>query len=64
MTSLAMILPLLPGKTEGWKRWSQEMAGARFREFQASRNRLGITKEVSFLQRTPQGDMGVFYLEA
>ena len=64
MVSLAMTLPLLPGKTEAWKQWNQEMAGTRLSEFRASRNRLGITREVSSLQRTPQGDMGVFYLEA
>ena len=43
MAPLAMTLPLLPGKTEDWKRWVQEMAGARLSEFQASRKRLGIT---------------------
>jgi hypothetical protein len=64
MASLAMTLPLLPGKTEDWKRWVQEMAGARLSEFQASRKRLGITREESFLQQTPQGDMAVLYIEA
>jgi len=64
MASLAMILPLLPGKTEAWKHWVQEMAGARLSEFQASRKRLGITREESFLQQTPQGDMAILYIEA
>jgi hypothetical protein len=64
MASLGMTLPLLPGKTEEWKRWIQEMAGTRLREYQTSRQRLGITREVSFLQQTPQGDLGVFYIEA
>src|SRR5438034_4489663 len=64
MASLAMTLPLLPGKTEDWKRWVQEMAGARLSEFQASRKRLGITREESFLQQTPQGDMAILYIDA
>ena len=64
MASLAMALPLLPGKTENWKRWVQEMAGSRLREFQASRKRLGISREASFLQQTPMGDMAVLYIEA
>lgn len=64
MASLAMTLPLLLGKTESWKRWVQEMAGTRLSEFQASRKRLGITKEVSFLQQTPQGDLAILYIEA
>ena len=64
MVSLGMALPLLPGKTESWKRWTQEMAGPRLSEYQASRQRLGITREASFLQQTPQGDMAVLYIEA
>ena len=64
MATLAMTLPLLPGKTESWKRWVQEMAGTRLSEFQASRKRLGITREASFLQQTPQGDMAILYIEA
>jgi len=64
MASLAMALPLLPGRTEAWKHWVQEMGGARLSEFQASRKRLGITGEASFLQQTPQGDMAILYIEA
>jgi hypothetical protein len=64
MASLAMTLPLLPGKTEDWKRWVQEMAGTRLSAFQASRMRLGITREASFLQQTPAGDMAILYIEA
>ena len=64
MASLGMALPLLPGKTESWKRWTQEMAGPRLSEYQASRQHLGITREASFLQQTPQGDMAVLYIEA
>jgi len=63
MAALAMILPLLPGKTEAWKHWTQEMAGTHLNEFRASRKRLGITREESFLQQTPQGDMAILYIE-
>jgi hypothetical protein len=44
MASLGMALPLLPDKTERWKRWVQEMAGPRLSEYQASRKR----KDVSY----------------
>jgi hypothetical protein len=64
MTPFAMALPLLPGKTEDWRRWTQEIAGTRLSELQASRKRLGITREASFLQQTSVGDMGVLYIEA
>jgi hypothetical protein len=64
MAALAMTLPLLPGKTEAWKHWTQEMAGTHLREFRASRKRLGITREESFLQQTPQGNVAILYIEA
>lgn len=64
MASLGMTLPLLSGKTEAWKHWVQEMGGARLDEYQASRRKLGITREAAFLQQTPQGDMAVLYIEA
>ncbi len=53
MASLASVFPILPGKTEQWKHFSQ-----------TSRKRLGVTREVAYLQQTPQGDMAVVYMEA
>ena len=64
MASIAFALPLTPGKTQEWRQWSQEMVGPRQSEYKASRQRLGITTEQSFLQQTPQGDMAVIYIEA
>ncbi len=63
MASLASAFPILPSKTEQWKHFSQEMAGPRHREYEASRKRLGISREVAYLQQTPQGDMAVVYFE-
>ena len=64
MASLAMAFPILPGKTEQWKHFTQEMAGPRHSEYEASRKRLGETREAAYLQHTPQGDMAVIYAEA
>ena len=64
MASLAMAFPILPGKTEQWKHFNQEMAGPRHSEYEASRKRLGETREAAYLQHTPQGDMAVIYAEA
>lgn len=64
MASLALTLPLLPGKTMDWMQWVQEMAGTYREEFQQSRKRLGIARESSFLQQTPQGDLAILYIEA
>src|SRR4051794_40242758 len=64
MASLASAFPILPGKLEQWKHFSQEMAGPRHNAYEASRKRLGITREVAYLQQTPQGDLAVVYMEA
>lgn len=64
MASLASTFPILPGKTEQWRHFSREMAGSRHSEYEASRKRLGITREVAYLQQTPQGDLAVVYTEA
>lgn len=64
MASLAMAFPILPGKTEQWKHFVQEMAGPRRSEYEASRKRVGLTREVTSLQHTPQGDMLILYNEA
>lgn len=64
MASIAIALPILPGKTEQWKHYCQEMTGPRRSEYEASRKRAGITREAAFLQQTPQGDMVVVYIEA
>ncbi len=64
MASLASAFPILPGKTEQWKHFSQEMVGPRHSAYETSRKRLGITREVAYLQQTPQGDLAVVYIEA
>jgi len=64
MASLASAFPILPGKEEQWQHFSQEMAGPRRSEYEASRKRLGITREVAYRQHTPQGDLSVVYFEA
>lgn len=64
MASLASAFPILPGKREQWKHFSQEMVGPRHSEYKASRSRLGVTREVAYLQRTPQGDLAIVYIEA
>ncbi len=55
--------PLLPGTTEAWKQAAAEMTGPRRVEFEESRKRMGLTREVVSLQQTPEGDYVVVYLE-
>ncbi len=37
MASLGSVFPILPGKTEQWKHFCQEMVGPRRSEYEASR---------------------------
>ena len=56
--------PILAGKTDAWKKAVEEMRGARKGDYEESRRRLGVTREVVSLQSTPQGDFVVVFLEA
>ncbi|MGZ3406848.1 MAG: hypothetical protein ACXVDD_26845 [Polyangia bacterium] len=58
----AMAIPLAPGKTEQWKKFTSELNGARRAEFVESRKKLGV-RERTFLQHTPHGDLVVVTLE-
>jgi hypothetical protein len=64
MESTALALPLLPGKTDDWRRWSAELAGPRRSDYEASRRRLGVNRERAYLHQIPQGDVVIVYLEA
>jgi hypothetical protein len=56
--------PILPGKTEAWRKAVAEINGPRKAEYEESRRRMGVTREVASLQSTPQGDAVVVFLEA
>jgi len=62
MALMAIAVPILPGKTEQWRRFVGELNGPRRVAYQASRRSLGI-HERAFLQSTPQGDVVVVTLE-
>ena len=62
MAMLAIAIPILPGKTDAWRLFIDELTGARKEEFDASRRRLGV-RERTFLQETPMGDMVLVTLE-
>jgi hypothetical protein len=64
MVAIALAAPIRPGKHEAWRRFIQEIQGLRYDQYQASRRRLGITKEFAWLANTAQGEIVIFYLEA
>lgn len=58
----AAAMPILPGKKEQWKKFSNELKTTRNREFSESRKKLGV-QERTFLQSTPQNDLVIVTLE-
>lgn len=62
MALMAIAIPILPGKTEQWQRFINEVNGPRRNDFNASRRRLEV-RERTFLQQTPNGDMVIVTLE-
>jgi hypothetical protein len=65
MPSIGFAAPLLPGTTEIDREamkscWTGERSAA----YEDSRRRAGITRETTWLQSTPTGDVAVVVLEA
>jgi hypothetical protein len=66
MPSIAFVAPILPGKTDQLREAAQSHApgGHRREAYEASRERHGIKRELSWLQPTPMGDLTIVYIEA
>lgn len=63
MTVIAMALPILAGKEDSWRQRMDELTGARWAEFDASRRRQGVTRQRIWLQQTPAGNIEIILLE-
>lgn len=63
-SSLGLALPILPGRTPAIRRLLASCASERRTEFDASRRRAGIARDLKWLQSTPVGDFLVRYVEA
>ncbi len=63
MNTYLFTVPLVPGKTESWKKYVKEMTGPRNEDYKNSRKSAGIKVEQVFLQTTSHGDMCVVRLE-
>ncbi len=64
MDQICLVLPILPGKSEGARAFQRELDGPRMLEYDSSERRIGITKEVWFIATTPAGDELVAYIES
>jgi len=64
MSGIVLTFPILTGKVEAWRRFCQELSGSRRKMYEASRQRLGITRERLALVDTAFGATAVTTLEA
>ena len=64
MGSYAYGLMLEPGKTDGLRRLTSELTGARKAEHDDYMRRYHLTKEYGWIEQTRMGDMFVVYFEA
>jgi len=62
MTILTVVLPLLSGKQEPWRRFCQALQGSRCFEYAAWRDQMGITQEEVWLSQTLQRDLVCVHL--
>jgi hypothetical protein len=64
LSGVVLTFPILNGKVEAWRRFCQELSGSRRNPYEASRQRLGITRERLTLVETDFGATAVTTLEA
>lgn len=64
MPGIVLTFPILSSKVEAWRRFCQELSGSRRKLYEASRQRLGITREQWALLDTAFGSAAVITLEA
>ena len=64
MPGIILTFPIVSGKVEAWRRFCQELSGSRRQSYEASRLRLGITRERLALVDTAFGSAAVTTLEA
>jgi hypothetical protein len=61
--TILFIAPILPGKAEAWRRFIQEMGGARGWEYETSRRQLGIRAERVWISETRHRAIGIILIE-
>ena len=64
MQSIAYALPIQPGKTEEYRRLMEEAHGRRNELHADSRRRMGVVREMAYVQKRPDLEWAIVYLEA
>ncbi len=63
MNQICLVIPIMPGKSDDARDFMAELEHQRKADYGQSEQRIGITKEVWYLARTPGGDQLVGYME-
>ena len=61
MECIVWSVPIRPGKLEAWKAFAEDTKGE---EYDRSRKRMGVVREVVSLMQTPEGDFACIFQEA
>lgn len=62
LTEVGIAVPIRSGQTEAWQQAITELTGPRYDEYESSRQRMGITSQTTFLQKTRMGDFAVIHM--
>ncbi len=63
MAIIAFTAPILPGKTETWLKYMEELKATRWDEFVKAMRTAGFRAAQARLQRTPEGDYSVVWFD-
>jgi hypothetical protein len=58
-STVALIAPICPGASEGWRRYLQELTDSRRTDYEALCRRWGITRERAWLIETIKGAVAI-----
>src|SRR5581483_3502686 len=64
MATIALTVPVLPGKAEQLRALARTMLGARRAEFEVAQRSGKIAREHWYLEETPEGARLIIYIEA
>jgi hypothetical protein len=63
MEQICLVIPIIAGKTDDARDFMRELEDKRKVDYDRSERRIGITKEVWYIARTPAGNQFVGYME-
>jgi hypothetical protein len=64
MSSIAFVVPVLPGKEQADREWMSALDGERREAYQSEWKDAGFRRHTVWQQQTPDGTVDIVYLEA